>query len=232
MEGIIYKYVSPSGKVYIGQTINEKHRRRVFNTLNCTYGGVKIDAARKKYGPENFKYDVLMKVIGDDPDEIKSYLNTLEVGFIRMYDSFNSGYNSTEGGDSIFHITEEIRDKMRNSHLGKKLPEELKQKLIESRKGKKLSEEHRKKISESRKGMKFSPEHCKHIGDSKNGMIHSDDTKRKMSESHKGKLSHPITEEMRLKLSKSMTGRVDSEETKKKKSESAKKGWAKRKTHK
>lgn len=48
MEGIIYKYVSPSGKVYIGQTIEEKKRRRIFNNLNQSYGGVKIDNARKK----------------------------------------------------------------------------------------------------------------------------------------------------------------------------------------
>ena len=26
--GIIYKYISPSNKVYIGQTINEKNRKR------------------------------------------------------------------------------------------------------------------------------------------------------------------------------------------------------------
>ena len=30
IRGIIYKYTSPSGKVYIGQTINEKDRRNTF----------------------------------------------------------------------------------------------------------------------------------------------------------------------------------------------------------
>nr|DAS86287.1 MAG TPA: GIY-YIG nuclease superfamily protein [Bacteriophage sp.]DAV54013.1 MAG TPA: GIY-YIG nuclease superfamily protein [Caudoviricetes sp.] len=28
IRGIIYKYTSPSGKVYIGQTLNEKKRRQ------------------------------------------------------------------------------------------------------------------------------------------------------------------------------------------------------------
>ena len=30
--GIIYKYISPSGKVYIGQTINERKRRKKYLT--------------------------------------------------------------------------------------------------------------------------------------------------------------------------------------------------------
>ena len=30
IEGIIYKYTSPSGKFYIGQTIDEKSRRAQF----------------------------------------------------------------------------------------------------------------------------------------------------------------------------------------------------------
>lgn len=57
--GIIYKYVSPSNKVYIGQTIREYERRNSFKNINCFYAGGKIDAARKKYGPENFQYEII-----------------------------------------------------------------------------------------------------------------------------------------------------------------------------
>lgn len=234
MEGIIYKYVSPSGKVYIGQTTNEEHRRRVFKTLGCSYGGIKIDNARKKYGPENFEYKVLVKVTGDEPEELRSYLNLLEVGFIRMYDSYNNGYNSTLGGDALcgFHPSEETRLKMRESHIGIKLSPERCRKMSEARKGKKLSEEHKKKLSESRKGMKFSAEHCENIGKSKRGKKMSDEQKKKMSEIMKGRQTHAWTDEMRQKLSESKRGWRDSEETKRKKSESAKAGWVKRKTHK
>lgn len=48
--GIIYKYTSPSGKSYIGQTINEVQRRYDFRNLNETYAGLKIENARHKYG--------------------------------------------------------------------------------------------------------------------------------------------------------------------------------------
>lgn len=59
IRGIIYKYTSPSGKVYIGQTINEKDRRKHFLIQKLSYGGIKIDTARAKYNPENFKYEIL-----------------------------------------------------------------------------------------------------------------------------------------------------------------------------
>ena len=35
------------------------------------YSGPKIENARKKYGPENFEYKVLMKVTGDNEEEVK-----------------------------------------------------------------------------------------------------------------------------------------------------------------
>ena len=56
--GIIYKYTSPSGKIYIGQTMNEKERRKKF-LGKSSYAGEKIDTARKIYGPSSFIYEVL-----------------------------------------------------------------------------------------------------------------------------------------------------------------------------
>lgn len=46
--GIIYKYTSLSGKVYIGQTVNERKRRKKFLNLNKDYAGLKINNARYK----------------------------------------------------------------------------------------------------------------------------------------------------------------------------------------
>lgn len=47
IEGIIYLYESPNRKRYVGQTTNEKQRRLTFCNLNRSYGGAKIDNARK-----------------------------------------------------------------------------------------------------------------------------------------------------------------------------------------
>ena len=165
IEGIIYRYKSPSGKYYIGQTIDEINRRRAFLRYKAQYGGIKIDRARRKYGPENFEYAVLMKVTGDNPEEVKNYLNILEEGFIKMYDSFKNGYNSNTGGDSRI-LSEESRKILSESHKGqipwmkgKKHTEETRQKLSESLKGRKtwnkgipMSEEQKRKLSDAKKG--------------------------------------------------------------------------------
>ena len=99
MKGLIYLYTSPSGKHYIGQTIQESIRRTTF--LNpkknyCKHGTSAIDNARRKYGPKAFTYEVLIEVNFKDILE----LDTLEINYIKQYNSYNSGYNSTLGGGS------------------------------------------------------------------------------------------------------------------------------------
>lgn len=177
IEGIIYRYKSPSGKYYIGQTINEYERRKSFLCVSKSYGGSKIDRARKKYGPENFEYTVLMKVTGDNPEEVKPYLDTLEIGFIRMYDSFKNGYNLTEGGGggmTGFHHTDETRKKIGISSSKRRYSEDTKRKHREYQTGRKYSEESKLKMSEIHKGKKLS-----------------DETKLKMTISRTGKKRGP-----------------------------------------
>lgn len=99
--GIIYKYTSPSGKVYIGQTINEKRRRYSFYNLNRRYAGPKIERARKKYGPKNFKYEVIFKVSSHIQDEVREILNKKEKEYIQLFNSLNNGYNSSIGGEVV-----------------------------------------------------------------------------------------------------------------------------------
>ena len=96
IKGIVYKYTSPDGTVYIGQTINECHRRGLF-FLAKHYGGVKIDNARKKFGPENFYYERLHIKEYTTLKEAKLDLDKIEAYYIGYYDSVNNGYNSVRG---------------------------------------------------------------------------------------------------------------------------------------
>ena len=214
IEGVIYRYKSPSGKYYIGQTIDEKNRRRSFLTYKSQYGGIKIDRARRKYGPENFEYTVLIKITGDNPEEVKSYLNILEEGFIKMYDSFKNGYNSNTGGDSRI-LSEESRKILSEAHKGqvshmkgKHLSEEAKQKLSESLKGRKawnkgipISEEQKRKLSDAKKGKPSG----------RKGIKLNDEWRKKLSEAHKGQIpwikGKKLSEETRQKMSESLKGR-------------------------
>ena len=117
MKGIIYKYTSPSNKVYIGQTLNEERRKKEFFNLKKQYGGLKIYNARKKYKPENFKYEVLFEKEYDDIKIANNELNALEEKYINVYDSINNGYNISLGGESVrgVMLNEECKQRMINT---------------------------------------------------------------------------------------------------------------------
>ena len=112
MEGIIYKYTSPSGKCYIGQTINECSRKRAHSKK---HGGkcLKFYNAIDKYGYDNFKYEVIIRLNSDDPEYLKQSLDILEIGFIKTFDSFENGYNMTIGGSGSKNliVSDETREK-------------------------------------------------------------------------------------------------------------------------
>ena len=179
IEGVIYRYKSPSGKYYIGQTIDEERRRRNFFNLNKIYGGPKIEKSRKKYGPQNFEYTVLMKVTGDNPEEVKQYLNTLEIGFIRMYDSFKNGYNMCEGGSSNvgYHHSEEAKKRIGKAHKGKIISEETRQKQRISAKERYIKYNQKQKLILSHLG-KPAPNRGKHF---------AKDIKKKIGDANRGR---------------------------------------------
>lgn len=94
--GVIYKYTSPDGTVYIGQTIDECYRRGLF-FLAKRYGGIKIDEARAKFGPENFQYERIFMKEYPNKELAKLDLDKLEAHYIELYDSVNAGYNTFSG---------------------------------------------------------------------------------------------------------------------------------------
>lgn len=152
--GVIYKYTSPSGKVYIGQTTDETHRRATWFCTKQHYAGKAIDSARAKYGPENFEYEVLHREQYDTLLDAIVNLDELERFYIDYYDSYNSGYNLTFGGDLTTRgiiRDEEFREKQRISHLGKSPSQETRKKLSAALKGKKHSKEASQSSKEKRR---------------------------------------------------------------------------------
>lgn len=134
--GVIYCYTSPTNKKYIGMTINEEQRKADFRCMVKPYtrGISKIERARQKYGYEAFKYEVLESVSNEDKDELINKLSELERQYIAKYDTYKSGYNSTEGGEGISRSKTD-EEKQRMSELlkqkGHKPSELAHKKLIE-----------------------------------------------------------------------------------------------------
>ena len=152
--GIIYKYTSPSGKSYIGQTTNEAYRRRMwFNNGRYTGGRSKIDRARKKYGVNNFVYEILFKKDYATIEIATEELNKLESYFIGLFDTYRHGYNSTLGGDGTrgYKLDELAKNKISFATKGKKKSKEFSNKMSAIHKGRPMSEAAKKKLSNSKK---------------------------------------------------------------------------------
>ena len=95
MRGFIYKITNTiNSKSYIGQTIqNVRERFYQHCATKCSkaVSNMAIHRAIKKYGKSNFTVEVI--------EEIDSAnLNDRERYWIKYYNSYNNGYNSTKGG--------------------------------------------------------------------------------------------------------------------------------------
>ena len=192
--GCIYKITSPSGNVYIGQTIN--FHNRLIHHRKMTRPNSRLAKAIKKYGWENLTKEIVETIETETKEELDNKLCELEIFYIKLFDSYNNGYNCTTGGDGT---------------AGRFHSEETKQLLKEANTGRKLSEEHKKNIS---------------IGLKNNPRIVTEETKEKIRKSKLGdknpNYGKSPTEETRAKMSTSQIGRHHTQESKDKISQSKK----------
>lgn len=126
--------------------------------------------------------------------DIKSQkkLNKLEIKFIKKYNTFENGWNLSEGGDGSGPKSLETRKKISAANKGKKFSDETKKKMSAAKSeenhpmfGKKHSPEAKAKISASRKGKKCSDEHRAKITASRKGKKFSDELRANMSASQR-----------------------------------------------
>lgn len=98
----IYKYTNKiNGKHYIGQSINLEmrkyaHKSAAYNEKAKDYNS-QFHQAVRKYGLENFEYEIVAILTPEEYSKVA--LDTLEKYFIKYYNSYQNGYNATEGGD-------------------------------------------------------------------------------------------------------------------------------------
>lgn len=98
MRAGIYKLTSPSGKSYIGQSLNLKKRLSEYRRLACV-NQPKIFNAISKYGWENIKVDIIWQTKKHNRySNIKIALDAIEKYAIKKYDCVANGYNSRDGG--------------------------------------------------------------------------------------------------------------------------------------
>jgi group I intron endonuclease len=181
---IIYKTTNTiNNKIYIGQDKN--------NDPTYLGSGNLIKKAIKKYGKEKFIKEILY--ICNTIEE----LNEKERFYINEYNSINKeiGYNISIGGTNGVMLnrkhSNETKEKMSKSALGKIKSEIHRKNIGLSTKGRIISDEEKKKrsLSNPYTGMKKTPlsnEIKQKISNTKKGKCHSIKTKEKMSKSHMG----------------------------------------------
>ena len=164
MIGIYIIRCISNNKVYIGQSVNLKHRLNEHkrNLRSGIHINKHLQKAFNKYGEKEFAFDVL-EVLQEE-EYNKEKLDLLEIEYISKFESNNrnKGFNIENGGNGIGKIAEETKKKlsvaMKGNHnnadawLGKHHSEETK-KLISKRlkgkpshwKGKKQNAKHTEK---------------------------------------------------------------------------------------
>lgn len=92
----IYKITNTiNNKIYIGQSVRIKDRWNEHCNPSPNKHSI-ISQAIKKYGKENFTFEVIEECSQDQLDE-------REVFWIKYYNSFEDGYNLTRGGSHGFY---------------------------------------------------------------------------------------------------------------------------------
>lgn len=170
----IYKITNKvNGKIYIGQS---KDIERRFKHHKALYSDFAIHQALKKYGIENFIFEVLYECQIEE-------MNKWETFYITIFGSLSpKGYNLNMGGDGK-EISEETKKKMsesRRKQIRPKCKDETKVKIGNANRGKKHTEETKQKWSDQRKGTKTGKENPMF------GKTHSKDVKSLLSEKSSG----------------------------------------------
>lgn len=180
----IYKITSPSGKVYIGQTVNFR-RRITAHIKDCRVLDTILYRSFNKYNLLNHKLEII-EILND-----KELLDEREIYWIDFYQSYyknSSGMNLTQGGKGV---------------KGREMSEKARLAIINTSENRVWTEEQRKKLSLRTKGKTWKMKEG-YVSPLK-GIPRSEETKQKLRNIHLGR---KVSTEAKEKMSKSRKGKV------------------------
>ena len=204
----IYKITSPSGKIYIGQSVNILSRISKYKNAKCITQPIILKSILK-YGWENHLFEIVLECDKSELNEKERYYQELfncigknGLNCMLTNTSTKTGKARQETIDKLKgrKLPESTRQKMRD----RKTSDETKLKLSIASTGRIVSKKTRDKISESNKGKKRSQEYI----DKMKQRIISDETKLKLSIAKKG---NKASDETKLKISIAKKGKKPSD---------------------
>lgn len=140
----IYKILSPTGKVYIGQSIDigRRFRQYKYSIKNCHQ--IKLKASIQKYGIKAHFFSIEYQFPNDVTTDV---LNRYEKFYMDQHKEVGCEMMNIREAGSNGAISQETKNKISKSLKG--VPKE--------RRGYKISEEHRQAIIQANTGRKMPP---------------------------------------------------------------------------
>lgn len=117
MYGRVYKITNQiNNKEYVGVTTKTLAERFEAHLKRANREKSAVQKAMKKYGKHNFT------IVEIDVANSENELFKKEIYWIKKLGTFKSGYNLTLGGGGITNMSQEIREKIRKTKTGQKIP--------------------------------------------------------------------------------------------------------------
>jgi group I intron endonuclease len=140
----IYKITSPSGKIYIGQSVHIQNRFSAYRRLSNCSEQHKLYRSFLKYNVQNHIFEIIEECQLDS-------LNTRERYWQEFYNTINNGLNCmlTRDGDRSGKHSKETIKRMCKAAKGKPKSPEHVEKIRQARLGTKQSEETKRRRKES-----------------------------------------------------------------------------------
>jgi group I intron endonuclease len=158
--GRVYQIINmKNGKKYIGSTKVKLSQRFAEHKRYCKQKPERpLYIAFKEYGIENFKMELLETVKYENREE----LNKVEGDFIRMFDTFNNGYNKNIAGRTIKEWVVDNKEKIKkiNKNYYKNHKEIINKKTKEYREKNRKICKYCKKVFVSAKQTNFLCSEC------------------------------------------------------------------------
>ena len=153
--GVVYRYIylgegKYHGWSYIGETVNEKDRKRNWKKDDDKYANHELTEAKRTLDKNKWKYRQL-DIVDDfyNLNDVKSKLFELEEDYIKRYNTREEGFNKSSAGtgNKDNSPSEETRRKIGEKSKGRIHTEETKKKISESNLGRHHTDIAKQKIS-------------------------------------------------------------------------------------
>lgn len=169
----VYIIISPSAKIYVGQTIDFQRRKRQYKN-RISKNQIKVFNSFKKYGYENHYFEMIEECSVNELNERERYWQEE----YEVLGEYGLNCRLTKTTDKTGYVSDEVKRKLSELKKGKRHSESHKENISKSNKGRKLSNFTKEKMKNKSVELKAK------LSKLFKGVPRSEETKRKISEAH------------------------------------------------